>query len=387
LAPRHVSRHQHLHVAFQVREQEALGSTQRAVELQQLAAGSGSLLESSQLAAAAQRHSEQAQTAAQLALLARAEAERLCGTSPVMGLAPDSPESGQLANSSAPAASQLMFTSVVTDHQIPSTAESADAVSAAADGGLVAVMEADSKLRPDSELASNTADSSGLSHNSAELIHSLSSEMQAAMQQLIASAALQSSASVQNGLGLTSAQQHHLGISISPQVSHVGSSRPQGARHVTAHGDSQHLPGMQSTALWTKASQQSPALSQQASSQIPGTATTSFQASTYSFAIPEMPAHTTGLSPRDDEGPSGMQLHLMHQLEGLERSVRRVEQQVSSTKQTRRRLQAASLPAQVLPFLFIQLFVYCPCIHLLFMYPFAYLSVCLSVHLSTHFSI
>ena len=183
----------------------------------------------------------------------------------------------------------------------------------------------------------------------------------------------------ENGLGITSGQQHHLGISISPRVSHGGSSQPQRVGHVTAHRDSQHLPGMQSTALWTKASQQSPILSQQASSQIPGTANRSSQASTYTFAIPEMPADTFGLSPRDGEGPSGMQLHLMHQLEGLERSVRRVEQQVSCTKQTRRRLKAASLPAQVLPFLFIQLFVYCLCIHVLFTYPFVHLSVCLSI--------
>ena len=376
-----------------MREQEALGSTHRAVELQQLAAGSGSLLESSQLAAAAQRHSQQAQTASQMAQLARAEAERLSETSPVAGLAADSPEAGQLTNRPAPAASEV----VATDHQTPSTAESADAVSAAADAGLVVVLEADStaeamtaalnadsQLRPDFELASNTAGSPGLSHNSAELIHSLSSEMQAAMQQLIASAALQSSSSVENGLDIISAQQQLLGTSVFPQASHGGSSQPHVVGHVIAHGDSQHLPGMQSTALWTNASQQSPALSQQASSQIPGTATRSFQASTYSFAIPEMSAHTTGLSPRDGEGPSGMQLHLMHQLEGLERSVRRVEQQVSCTKQIRRRLKAASLPAQVLPFLFIQLFVYCLCIHVLFTYPFVPLSVCLPVHLCVH---
>jgi len=341
-----------------------MGSTQRAIELQQLAAGSGNLLESSQLAAAAQRHSEQAQTASQMAQLARAEAERLSETSPAVGLSADSTESGLLTNSPAPAASELMLTSIATDHQTPSTAESADPVSAAADDGLVVVLEADStaeattaainadsQLRPDSELASNTAGSFGLSHDSAELIHSLSSEMQAAMQQLIASAALQSSASLENGVGITSAQQY-LGLSVSHQASHEGLSQSQGAGHAIAHRDSHHLPGMQSIALWTKASRQTAALSHQASSQIPGTATSSFQASTYSFAIPEAPAHTTGLSPRDGEGPSGMQLHLMHQLEGLERSVRRVEQQVSSTKQTRRRLKTASLPAQVLPFLF-----------------------------------
>ncbi len=364
-----------------------MGSTQRAVELQQLAAGSGSLLESSQLAAAAQRHSEQAQTASQMAQLARAEAERLSETSPAVGLPADSPASGQLTNSPAPAASEVMSTSIATDQQSPSTAESADPISAAADGGLVVVPEADStaeamtaalnadtQLRPDSELMLNTAGSPGLSHNSAELIHSLSSEMQAAMQQLIASAALQSSASVENGLGITSAQQQHLGISVSPQVSHGGSSRPQGAGHVTAHGDSQHLPGMQSTALWTNASQQSPALSHHASLQIPGYATRSFLASAHSFAIPEMPAHSTGLSPRDGEGPSGMQLHLMHQLEGLERSVRRVEQQVSSTKQTRRRLKAASLPAEVLPFLFLN--------YLFIIYVSIYLSL---IYLVSHY--
>ncbi len=376
---------------LQVREQEALGSTQRAFELQQLAAGSGSLLESSQLAAAAQRHSEQAQTASQMAQLARAEAERLSETSPAVGLAADSPEAGQLSNSPAPVAPEVMLTSIATDHQTPSTAESADPASAAADAGLVVVLEADStaeamtaalnadsQLIPDSELASNTAGSPGLSHKSAELIHSLSSKMQAAMQQLIASAALQSSSSVKNGLGITPAQPQHLGVPVSPQVSQGGSCQPQGSGHVTAHGDSQHLPGMQSTVLWTNASQQSPALSQQASSQIPGTATRSFQASTYTFVIPEMPAHTTGQSPRDGAGPSGMQLHLMHQLEGLERSVRRVEQQVSCTKQTRRRLKAASLPAQVLPFLIIEWFVSYLCLHS-FVYLFIYMCIYLSL--------
>lgn len=341
-----------------------MGSTRRAIELQQLAAGSGSLLEASQLAAAAQRHSEQAQTASQMAQLARAEAERLSETSPVMGLAAGSPEFGPLTSSPAPAASEVMPTAIATDHQTPSTAESADPVSAAAEGGLVVALEADSTaeamttaMNADSELASNTAGSSGLSHDSAELIHSLSFEMQAAMQQLIGTAAVQSSASVDNSLGITPAQQQHVGLCVSHQVSHEGSSQNQGARHVIAHGDSQHLSGMQSSALWTNISQQSPPLSHHASSQIPGTATRSFQASTYTFAIPEMPAHTTGLSPRDGESPSGMQLHLMHQLEGLERSVRRVEQQVSSTKQTRRRRKAVSLPAQVLPFLFVSLSV------------------------------
>ena len=361
-----------------------MGSTQRAVELQLLAAGSGSLLESSQLAAAAQRHSEQAQTASQLAQLARAEAERLSETSPAMGPAADSPESGQLTNSPAPAASELMSTSIATDHQTPSTAKNADPISAAADDGLVVVskadskaeattaaMNADSQLRPDSGLASNTAGLSGLSHISAELIHSLSSEMQAAMQQLIVSAALQSSASVENGLDITFAQQQRLGLSVSHQVSHGGSSQPQGAENVIAHKDSQHLPGMQSTALWTNTSQQSPAMSHQASSLIPGTATRSFQASAHSFAIPEMPAQITGLSPRDGEGPSGMQLHLMHQLEGLERSVRRVEQQVSSTKQTRRRLKAASLSAQVLPFCLLN--------HLFIIYVSIYWFISLSI--------
>lgn len=48
-----------------------------------------------------------------------------------------------------------------------------------------------------------------------------------------------------------------------------------------------------------------------------------------------------------DRGLSGMELHLIHQLEGLERSVQRVEEQVSSNKQTRRLLKAVSTPVQV----------------------------------------
>ena len=63
------------------------------------------------------------------------------------------------------------------------------------------------------------------------------------------------------------------------------------------------------------------------------------------FHMPEQAARAVS-----DESPqrglSGMELHLMHQLEGLERSVQRVEEQVSSNKQTRRLLKAVVTPVQ-----------------------------------------
>ena len=64
-----------------------------------------------------------------------------------------------------------------------------------------------------------------------------------------------------------------------------------------------------------------------------------------SFHMPKQAARAVS-----DESPqrglSGMELHLMHQLEGLERSVQRVEEQVSSNKQTRRLLKAVVTPVQ-----------------------------------------
>ena len=62
--------------------------------------------------------------------------------------------------------------------------------------------------------------------------------------------------------------------------------------------------------------------------------------------MPELP-HSAIDSKMSIEGPTGMQLHLMSQLEGLERSVKRVEQQVSSTKHARRRLKTAAVSNQV----------------------------------------
>ena len=306
-----------------------MDSTQRALELQQLAAGSTSPLDSSQLSAAAQRCSEEAQTAAQMAFLARAEAERLSGDGP-------GPVLGLSGNSPAPAVPEVVSTAAAVDDG------STDVDSTAGTPSVSTAMNADSAVMAEAKSAAASSDTdlttqaevvsglSGLSHDSAELIHSLSSEMQAAMHQLVASISLSTP---------TSQESWHevLHISVSQQVPGSESLRMS-------------APAMFNTTLGTSSSQQTPVLPSQPPWQIPGISPSSFLGSAQSPGTSAMPDQAPGgevHSPRD-EGPSGMQLHLMHQLEGLERSVRRVEQQVSSTKETRRRLKTASLPAQVL---------------------------------------
>ena len=340
-----------------------MGSTQRAAELQQLAAGSGSLLESSQLATAAQRCSQQAQTASQMAELARAEAERLSGNSTALGLSADGPESGVSANGPGLAASEVVSTSAAVEGQVQSTESGSSpfSASAVADVSSVLTAEADSAAeaqtavstvgsqpRPVAELAPGSTGTSGMTHDSIELIHSLSAEMQATMQRLVASAQAQSSSSsYMHGQGMTTAVQHGaVGVSTPWQTSHVTGAQSQGSDHVSVS-----RLGMHSSALVTPAQLQTPSLPHQAAWQLPGDPNSSFQGPAHPQmdATPGLPTQATNRSPKADEIPSGMQLHLMHQLEGLERSVRRVEQQVSATKQTRRRLKTASLPAQVQP--------------------------------------
>lgn len=335
-----------------------MGSTQRAAELQQLAAGSGSLLESSQLATAAQRCSQQAQTASQMAELARAEAERLSGNGPALGLSADGPESGVSANGPGLAASEVVSTSAAFEGQAQSieSGSSPLSASAVADVSSVLTAEADSAAEdqtavitagsPPRPVALGSTGSSVMTHDSIELVHSLSAEMQATMQRLVASAQAQSSSSsYMHGQSLITTVQHGaVGVSAPRQTSQVTGAQSQGSGHVTISGLEMH-----SSALVTPAQLQTPSLPHQAAWQLPGDPNSSFQGPAHPHATPELPTQATYRSPRDDEGPSGMQLHLMHQLEGLERSVRRVEQQVSATKQTRRRLKTASLPAQVQP--------------------------------------
>ena len=64
----------------QAKDEEAQASIARALSLQHLAAGSAVLSEASQLSVAAQQCNTRAEQAAQMALLARAEAARLSGT-------------------------------------------------------------------------------------------------------------------------------------------------------------------------------------------------------------------------------------------------------------------------------------------------------------------
>ena len=354
-----------------------MGRTQRALELQQLAAGSVSLLESSQLSAAAQRCTEQAQTAAQIAKLARAEAERLSEKSPepempangpCLGPSSDSPASelstgqfglgllapdpvpGLSADGPAPDVSRLEPASATIDFESPHIDVSTASASASTAAGLNAASSAaadPAAARDDSQapaghhhhqLASRMGAASGLSHHSVEFIHSLSSEMQAAMQQLVATASGEMP-------GVNPARSRHSGMSLTQLVPQLAVSQSQGVGH-TDLGISQSSLGRHDSPLGTDASQQAPVLPYHAPWTFPNIEISSGLESMLSPELPELPHQATEINPRD-EGPSGMQLHLMHQLEGLERSVRRVEQQVSSTKQTRRRLKTTSLPPQV----------------------------------------
>lgn len=314
---------------LQEREQKAMGSSQKALELQQLAAGSGSILESSQLSAAAQQCTAEAEIAAQVASLARAEAERLSCNGPSPGPSANSPAPGTFANSPAPGSQSIAATA--ESHMPGNVAESGPASLPAASAVATAAAnesQLGTHVQPDSASTEHTE----LSRTSMEFIRGLSSDMQAAMQQLVANVQCSSSvASVQ-------AQPE------SPSWAEPVSQQPATA---TGYGTRQGLSGVWASDLGVSTSSQMSDLPNQTRWHIPSidTASTSWQGVT--SGMPALPDQATEEDARD-AGPSGMQLHLVHQLEGLERSVRRVEQQVSSTKETRRRLKTAYVPAQVI---------------------------------------
>lgn len=287
------------------------------MELQLLAASSDSSLGSSQLSAAAQRCTAQAEEAAQVASLARAEAARLAGPGPALGSAAESPAP---APPSMAGALPSTDTSVLTSASLPSAEEAA--VRAAAAEGAV-------QLRLSAGPDASVDEQPQPSRVSLEVIRGLSTDMAAAMQQLVASAHSSSSAAALPGA--------------EPGSPAEASSRDM----LTGYGPGQGLPHFHTSTLAASSSYQlTPHLPDQASWQIPTVGTIPLPGLAGAAGIPALPEQATGEGV-EGQGPSGMQIHLMHQLDGLERSVRRVEQQVSSTKQTRRRLRTASLPAQV----------------------------------------
>ena len=324
---------------MQEREQKALSSTQRALELQQLAAGSVSPVDFSQLSAAAQRCTAAAEEAAQVASLARAEAANLADNGPALGvyvespvlagngpaLAGNGPALGLFANSPAPVPSTMaaLFEGVLPsdESELPSTSLPAAEATDTAEAAL--------HLRLSAQTHASSFEHLQRSMSSVDMIRGLSSDMQAAMQQLVASAAMSSSSAV-----LQEAEPE------TPSSVGVPSWNPPSGVDMK-HEQGQGLPDLYTSNLAVSSSYQMPHLPDQASWQIPRVDTNPLLG--LAAGTPTLPEQ----APAENLGPSGMQIHLMHQLHGLERSVRRVEQQVSSTKQTRRRLKTASLPTQV----------------------------------------
>lgn len=278
-----------------------------------MAASSEDSLGFSQLSAAAQRCTVQAEEAAQVADLARAEAARLAGPGPALGYAAESPAP---APPSIADALPSTDTSVLASTSLP-TAEEAD-IAAAAEAAVQLSLSAG----PDASVDEQPQ----LSRVSLEVIRGLSTDMEAAMQQLVASAHPSSSAAASLGAE-----------SRSPAESPSWDTG-------TGYGPSQGLPQLHASTTAASPSTQLPYVPDQASWQVPTIGTNTFPGLAVAAGIPALPEQATGV---EGQGASGMQIHLMHQLDGLERSIRRVEQQVSSTKQTRRRLKTASLPAQV----------------------------------------
>ena len=214
--------------------------------------------------------------------------------------------------------------------------------------------------------------------SAATVIQSLSADMHAAMQQLLAAAPIRDNSCVsrhdQDGLHAahSTAQQSHDADTIARQAASqlhtsdtdasllaeplVGSSQKLGVSETAEalpQGLSQQAPMTDCRAdaqpmlrPYPQPNQQQPCL--QHTQQQQGSAGThqGHRAPWGSFHLPKeavTPQSAEGI----DRGLSGMELHLIHQLEGLERSVQRVEEQVSSNKQTRRLLKAVSTPVQV----------------------------------------
>ena len=303
-----------------------MNSTQRALELQQLAAGTDSTLESSQLSAAAQRCTAQAEEAAQVASLARVEAARLVDHGPSLGNAAECPAPTSPGMVASLAGALPSDESALASATLPA-GEAAD-TAAAAEAAVPVRLNAgiDVSAAEHAQLSTQLS----TSRMSLEVIRGLSSDMQAAMQQLVASA-------------------HSSSLATLPGAESGGPNPAMPSWDVgtaTEYGQGQGLPDLHTSTLAASSSYQMPRLPDQASWQIPSLNSNPVEAMAMAAGIPALLEQATAEGV-EDEVPSGMQIHLMHQLDGLERSVRRVEQQVSSAKQTRRRLKIALLPAQV----------------------------------------
>ena len=285
------------------------------MELQQLAAGSDSIVDSSQLSAAAQQCTAQAEEAAQLACLARAEAARLADHGPFLGSAAESPPPAAPSMVALLAGALPSNESALASTSLP--AGNAADTAAAAEAAVPARLNAGTHV---------SAEHAQLSEMSLEVIRGLSSDMQAAMQQLVASAHSSSSTALPGA---------ESGNSNSAEI-------PSWNTGIAAvYGPGQGLPDLHTSTLATSSTYQ------MTHWQIPRSDTNPQEGMAVAAGIPALPEQATG-EDVEDQAPSGMQIHLMHQLDGLERSVRRVEQQVSSTKQTRRHLKFASPAAQVI---------------------------------------
>ena len=214
--------------------------------------------------------------------------------------------------------------------------------------------------------------------SAATVIQSLSADMHAAMQQLLAAAPIRDNSCVsrhhQDVL-----QAAHSTAQQSPDVDTIASQ--EASRQHTSDTDASPLaepflgssqtlrlsetaealpPGLPQQAPLTdgradaqlmlrpypQPNQQQPCLQHTQEQQGSGGTHQGHMAPWGSFHLPKQ-AVTLLSAEGVDRGLSGMELHLIHQLEGLERSVQRVEEQVSSNKQTRRLLKAVSTPVQV----------------------------------------
>lgn len=254
-------------------------------------------------------------------------------------------------------------------------------VSASQDLGISPAALAVSQQAP--ELDATTQDASpeafdalpGLSSNkqaSAELIKSLSADMHAAMQQLLGTSLIdtcRNNATSTSRLGndiqasgnalqgsqahapgpcrLQSSLQRDTGLSVARDPAAVAEQLDSTA---VLQADRLQVPAQAHQAMPTHVPTMASSLQQQHPQQQPQPQQSPGGVLPWGrFRLPrQSPSAMSDPAGAIGRGFSGMQLHLMHQLEGLERSVQGIEEQVRSNKQTRRLLKAVSTPVQVL---------------------------------------
>lgn len=293
---------------------------------------------------------------------------------PATALTDGKPSANQLTTSEsspAPALLQLPRSDAEISINMPAVIDSPSASpgrlqpSDSEDAGSVPLEFADQQIDPEVE----TSVLARQQDAAAGVIQSLSADMHAAMQQLLADKPRGHSLS-----GDFDSNAHNSGapsdICTTQQSLLAGLSRPaqaevpeddaavleQDTRALVTTGQlssSHRVAELQSHGLPQKAGQHSQGAGPHAAVHIQQQHTGDCQGQGYgSSTAPWGSFHIPKQAPRavSDESPqrglSGMELHLMHQLEGLERSVQRVEEQVSSNKQTRRLLKAVATPVQ-----------------------------------------